>query len=53
MRAGRLLARLIGGAAGNEDIPAVFRGAPARIPLPSLRRWYLRGALGYYRLTDL
>jgi glycine/D-amino acid oxidase-like deaminating enzyme len=51
--AGRLLARLIGGTAGNLDIPAVFRGSPARIPFPSLRRWYLRGALGYYRLTDL
>lgn len=51
--AGHLLAQLIGGKARISDIPAPVRGAPRRIPFPSLRRWYLRGALGYYRLMDL
>lgn len=51
--AGRLLAQLIGGKAEFSDIPALVRGPPARIPFPALRRWYLRGALGYYRLMDI
>ncbi|ABS62577.1 FAD dependent oxidoreductase [Parvibaculum lavamentivorans DS-1] len=50
---GRMVARLIAGNADFSSIPAPFRGPPARIPFPSLRRWYLRAALGYYRLTDL
>ncbi|MDP2124066.1 MAG: FAD-binding oxidoreductase [Parvibaculum sp.] len=49
---GRLLAQLIGGKADLSDIPAPMRGAPPPIPVPALRRWYLRGALGYYRLQD-
>lgn len=51
--AGRLLAQLIGGTAKFTDIPAPVRGAPLSIPFPALRRWYLRGALGYYRLMDI
>lgn len=51
--AGRLLAQLIGGKAEISDIPAAVRGKPMTIPFPALRRWYLRGALGYYRLMDL
>jgi len=50
--AGRLLAQLIGGKAELADIPAPMRGAPLPIPFPALRRWYVRGALGYYRLRD-
>lgn len=50
---GRLIAQLIGGKAQFGDIPLPFRGPPPAIPFPSLRRWYLRAALGYYRLTDL
>lgn len=50
---GRMIAQLIGGKADLADIPAAFRGSPRHIPFPSLRRWYLRAALGYYRLTDL
>jgi glycine/D-amino acid oxidase-like deaminating enzyme len=49
---GRLLAQLIGGKADLADIPAPMRGEPRAIPFPALRRWYLRGALGYYRLQD-
>ena len=49
---GRLLAQLIGGKAELSDIPAPMRGRPPAIPFPALRRWYLRGALGYYRLQD-
>ena len=51
--AGRLVAQLIGGKKKISDIPAPVRGEPRSIPFPALRRWYLRGALGYYRLTDL
>lgn len=51
--AGRLLAQLIGGKAEFADIPAPLRGPPRSIPFPALRRWYLKGALGYYRLMDL
>lgn len=50
---GRMLAGLIGGTAQLSDIPAPFRGIPAHIPFPALRRWYLRAALGYYRFIDL
>ena len=51
--AGMTLARMIAGNQGPEQaVPAVMRGAPARIPLAALRRWYLRGAFLYYRLTD-
>lgn len=49
---GRLLAQLIGGKAELADIPAPMRGEPHAIPFPALRRWYLRGALGYYGLRD-
>ncbi|MEX0838826.1 MAG: FAD-binding oxidoreductase [Parvibaculum sp.] len=49
---GRLLAQLIGGKAELADIPAPMRGRPRAIPFPALRRWYLRGALGYYGLRD-
>jgi glycine/D-amino acid oxidase-like deaminating enzyme len=50
--AGRAIAQLIGGAVSFRDIPAPFRGIPPRIPFPSLRRWYLGAALGYYRFLD-
>jgi glycine/D-amino acid oxidase-like deaminating enzyme len=50
--AGRMLAQLIGGAVSFQEIPAPFRGIPPRIPFPSLRRWYLGAALGYYRHQD-
>lgn len=49
---GRLLARLVAGQAKNDDIPVPLRGLPPRIPLSFLRRWYLLGALGYYRASD-
>lgn len=51
--AGRLLAGLIAGKTRISGIPAPVRGALRRIPFPALRRWYLRGALGYYRFMDL
>ena len=51
--AGRLVAQLIGGKKKISDIPAPVRGEPRSIPFPALRRWYLRGALGYYRFMDL
>jgi len=50
--AGRMLAQLIGGKGSFYDIPAPFRDLPPRFPFPSLRRWYLRAALGYYRHLD-
>lgn len=50
--AGRALARIIGGAASFDEIPAPFRGIPPRILFPSLRRWYLGVALGYYQFQD-
>jgi glycine/D-amino acid oxidase-like deaminating enzyme len=50
--AGRAIAQLLGGTASFQDIPAPFRGIPPRIPFPSLRRWYLGAALGYYHLRD-
>lgn len=50
--AGRAIAQLIGGAVSFQEIPAPFRGIPPRIPFPSLRRWYLGAALGYYRRQD-
>jgi glycine/D-amino acid oxidase-like deaminating enzyme len=50
--AGRAIAQLIGGASSFHEIPAPFRGIPPRIPFPSLRRWYVGAALGYYRLED-
>lgn len=50
--AGRTLARLMGGKMSFGDLPAPFKGMPPRIPLPSLRPWYLRAALGFYHLQD-
>jgi glycine/D-amino acid oxidase-like deaminating enzyme len=51
--AGRLLARLIAGAASPErDVPAVFAGLPAGFPMAGLRLWVLRGAQAYYRFQD-
>lgn len=50
--AGRVIAQLIGGAVSFQEIPAPFCGIPPRIPFPSLRRWYLGAALGYYRVQD-
>ncbi len=51
--AGRMAACLIAGKASESDLPAPFRGEPGLIPFAALRRWYLRGALSYYRWTDL
>lgn len=51
--AGQLLAQLIGGKEEFSAVPAPMRRAPARLPFPALRRWYLRAALGYYRVMDL
>jgi glycine/D-amino acid oxidase-like deaminating enzyme len=50
--AGRMLAQVIAGANSMGKIPAPFKGIPPFIPFPSLRRWYLQAALGYYRLED-
>lgn len=50
--AGWTLARLLGGKMSLRDLPAPFKGMPPRIPLPSLRRWYLRAALAFYHLQD-
>ncbi len=46
--AGRMIAQLIGGKVSFQELPAPFRGVPPRIPFPSLKRWYLKAALGYY-----
>ncbi|MFA7638112.1 MAG: FAD-binding oxidoreductase [Parvibaculum sp.] len=51
--AGRLLAQLIGGKEEFSTVPAPMRRAPGKVPFPALRRWYLRAALGYYRIMDL
>lgn len=50
--AGRTIAQLIGGTKTFDDLPLALRGIPPRIPFPSLRRWYLAAALGYYRWQD-
>lgn len=50
--AGRTLAHFIGGRMSFDEIPAPFKGIPPRIPFPSLRRWYLLAALGYYQYQD-
>jgi len=50
--AGKMLAQIIGGTRNPAEIPAPFRGIPPIIPFPSLRRWYLGAALGYYHLQD-
>lgn len=50
--AGRALANIIGGKNSFAEIPAPFKGIPPAFPFPSLRRWYLRAALGYYRFKD-
>lgn len=50
--AGRMLANLIAGKISFAEIPAPFLGIPPIIPFPSLRRWYLRAALGYYHFQD-
>ena len=49
---GRLLARLAAGACRPGDIPQVMRGPAPRIPLASLRLWYLRSALAWFRWQD-
>jgi len=51
--AGRLLARLIAGRADLQaDLPLITAGQAPRFPLPALRRWYIRGAYLWYRMTD-
>ncbi|MDX5367020.1 MAG: FAD-binding oxidoreductase [Alphaproteobacteria bacterium] len=50
---GRMLAQVIGGKEDFSAIPEAMRGAPAALPFPALRGWYLRAALGYYRFMDL
>jgi glycine/D-amino acid oxidase-like deaminating enzyme len=49
---GRMLARLAAGAATLDDVPRVMRGPAPRIPLASLRLWYLRAALACFRWSD-
>ena len=49
---GKMLAELIGGRKTFAEIPEPFRGIPPRMLFPSLRRWYLGAALGYYWLQD-
>ncbi len=49
---GKILSDLIGGRKTLAEIPEPFRGIPPRMPFPSLRRWYLGAALGYYWLQD-
>jgi len=49
---GRLLAALSAGVARLDSIPRLMRGPSPRVPVPALRRWYLRTALAWYRLRD-
>ncbi|MEQ9144408.1 MAG: FAD-binding oxidoreductase [Parvibaculaceae bacterium] len=49
---GRELARLAAGRQAASDLPVALRGPLPRLPLPGLRRWYLRAALAYYRWKD-
>lgn len=50
--AGATVAKLILGTASRESVPAPFRAPPPVIPLAALRPWFLRAAIGYYRLVD-
>lgn len=48
---GRLAAEtLLSG--GEAHIPAPMKGMPRRVPLPSLRRYYVGAAMAAYRLSD-
>jgi glycine/D-amino acid oxidase-like deaminating enzyme len=49
--AGRELAHRIAGTAGQ--LPAPLAGLPDRVPLPALRRWYLRLRLAQAWLSDV
>ena len=50
---GMMLARLIAGSnRGLAELPAAMAGLAPRFPFAALRRWYLRGAFLYYRITD-
>ena len=50
---GRLLADLVAGAAGEDDVPALFRGLPPRLPPSNMAlRWGLRTAYAFYGLRD-
>ncbi|MCP4327113.1 MAG: FAD-binding oxidoreductase [Alphaproteobacteria bacterium] len=50
---GRMLARLaVGPASAYRELPAPLVGLPARLPPDPFRRWALRAAFAWYRLTD-
>jgi len=50
---GRLAADLVAGAAGEKDVPALFRGLPPRLPPVNMAlRWGLRTAYALYGLRD-
>jgi len=49
---GRLLAGMIAGEIGPEDIPAAMRQPPRKFPFPSLRRTYLAAAYKWYEWQD-
>jgi len=50
--AGQRIAAMIAGKETEDDLPAVVRGLPPRVLLPSLRPTYLAAAIAWYRLTD-
>jgi glycine/D-amino acid oxidase-like deaminating enzyme len=50
--AGQLLADILAGRKMETDIPLPMRGPPQNLPIPSLKRWYLRASLGYYAFQD-
>lgn len=50
--AGQLLADVLAGKKTETDIPQPMRGPPQNLPIPSLKRWYLRASLGYYAFQD-
>lgn len=50
--AGQLLADILAGKKTETDIPQPMRGPPQNLPIPRLKRWYLRASLGYYAFQD-
>lgn len=49
---GRAIAQLLVGKTHPQDWSAVFRQPLTALPLPGLRRWYLRSMYGWYALQD-